>query len=839
MVLVVGAGVVAFGARSSGAAVPAGNLLTNPGAEAGTGSTDSSCGAGGTAPGWTASGGFTVVQYGTSGYPSTAVSSAIGGGANFFTGGCTASAAATQTIDVSAYAAAIDAGHVRLTLSGYLGGYLSQEDNAQVRVDFSNGDCCSGSVTIGPVTATDRGDQTALLARSAEATVPPGTRALVVNLLFTRVTGTDDDGSADNLSVSLTDTTVPANTNPPVISGSPVVGQTVSCSTGTWSNNPTSYAYQWLLDGQPIAGETGSSHAIGPDEAGHQLACTVTATNAGGSGSATSAPVTPTAPPPGAPVNTSLPQIGGSAIVGQTVSCSTGTWTKTPTSYGYQWLLDGQAIAGATGSTHAIAANEASHQLSCRVIATNAAGSASAVSTPVTPGGGGGGQPALQAVHGAAAAGKALLFTAAGGGPGARYKYRFSNGDTASCPGTQPVLSPIFNHAISGVRDTDRGAARWQHRHGDGAVCGLGGKSKAGRARLVGYACSPTQSSAPQYQQFKSGNKRLCLPPSADSTGAYPVGTPAPGYVDMQGEISQVALSDLTQADRRAMPFKTTKRSRKGFTPADDPTGDVFYASSCPVLINGLLVSPQSGHAVVLARGGGSTVRNGPDSLFVNPDGLYVVSGGVTVDVVAKGTAASIQVANKAIDWDVSKNTAGVAPIGNVKLSNSAAGIPGVGWIAGQVIHNYTSDTPFTTLAFAVKSGDYVTEIPFQLNLQVAGFNADGDVTLESDNANLLTLGNFDINVPDVFFGPVEFKNVGLHYTRLAQALAYPGDSEPAEAVPADSILGCAQAVIAAGLVTGRMVIGKVGSRPALKRFHIGYIGDLPLSVVRSATCCC
>jgi virginiamycin B lyase len=91
----------------------------------------------------------------------------------------------------------------------------------------------------------------------------------------------------------------PVSITPPVISPSTAtVGQTVSCSTGTWTNSPTAYTYQWQLDGHALAGETGSAHVIGSAEAGHQLTCQVTATNnALGSGTATSAPITPSQPP--------------------------------------------------------------------------------------------------------------------------------------------------------------------------------------------------------------------------------------------------------------------------------------------------------------------------------------------------------------------------------------------------------------------------------------------------------------------------------------------------------------------------------------------------------------
>src|SRR5207244_3441828 len=38
---------------------------------------------------------------------------------------------------------------------------------------------------------------------------------------------------------------VPVNTAAPVISGTAQVGQTLATSNGAWTNNPTSYAYQW------------------------------------------------------------------------------------------------------------------------------------------------------------------------------------------------------------------------------------------------------------------------------------------------------------------------------------------------------------------------------------------------------------------------------------------------------------------------------------------------------------------------------------------------------------------------------------------------------------------
>jgi trimeric autotransporter adhesin len=72
----------------------------------------------------------------------------------------------------------------------------------------------------------------------------------------------------------------PANSTPPVISGTPAAGQTLACSTGVWSGStPQSYTYQWLRDGTAISGATGAGYAVAIGDRGQQLACTVTAAN--------------------------------------------------------------------------------------------------------------------------------------------------------------------------------------------------------------------------------------------------------------------------------------------------------------------------------------------------------------------------------------------------------------------------------------------------------------------------------------------------------------------------------------------------------------------------------
>jgi hypothetical protein len=75
----------------------------------------------------------------------------------------------------------------------------------------------------------------------------------------------------------------PVNTAAPTLTGAPALGQTLTCSTGTWANNPTSFSYGWLRSGVPIAGQTGSTYVVQAADEGHTISCQVTAGNGGGS----------------------------------------------------------------------------------------------------------------------------------------------------------------------------------------------------------------------------------------------------------------------------------------------------------------------------------------------------------------------------------------------------------------------------------------------------------------------------------------------------------------------------------------------------------------------------
>ena len=205
-------------ASPAGAAVPGGNLVVNPGAEAAAGAADSSTQL--PLPGWTVESTFTAVKYGSSGFLTLEDGSRLDGGVNFFAGGPGGEvSAASQTIDVSVAASDIDAGKLSMSLSALIGGYASQDDGATVSATPLNSSSfgIGPATTIGPVTMAERKSTTDLLRRSATFAVPSGTRKISVRITATRLAGSYNDGYVDNVNLSF--------------GGAPVAGKSVVAGT--------------------------------------------------------------------------------------------------------------------------------------------------------------------------------------------------------------------------------------------------------------------------------------------------------------------------------------------------------------------------------------------------------------------------------------------------------------------------------------------------------------------------------------------------------------------------------------------------------------------------------
>ena len=217
------------------------------------------------------------------------------------------------------------------------------------------------------------------------------------------VTATTADGSAPGTSAAtpVVSAAAPKNVTPPTISGTAVVGETLTASTGIWSGSNPVFTYQWqkcdangtAASCANIAGATANVYVPVNDDVGSTLRVRVTATNSLGSATKESNPTPVVAST--RPANTSLPAIAENlGLDGTTVtsySATPGLWTGAPTiTFGYQWRrcdsggANCKDIPAAISSTYFPSSADLGSRLRVAVTATNTFGTATAVSEPTS-----------------------------------------------------------------------------------------------------------------------------------------------------------------------------------------------------------------------------------------------------------------------------------------------------------------------------------------------------------------------------------------------------------------------------------------------------------------------
>lgn len=170
------------------------------------------------------------------------------------------------------------------------------------------------------------------------------------------------------------DPTKVTNRTLPVISGTAKVGEVLTTTEGTWSNQPTSFTYQWAADGTPVAGATARTLTLAAEQAGKRITVTVTAAKTGlTSGQATSAQTALVAPADGTDpetceiIVTGGPSVSGTPAVGNVLAVTNGTTTPDGVTATYQWLRGGVPIPGATGATYRVVTADEGSALAVRV----------------------------------------------------------------------------------------------------------------------------------------------------------------------------------------------------------------------------------------------------------------------------------------------------------------------------------------------------------------------------------------------------------------------------------------------------------------------------------------
>ena len=214
-----------------------------------------------------------------------------------------------------------------------------------------------------------------------------GTKYVVVpadatKLITFKVSGSKPGYAPVNLtSGPVTGLYVWQQTSVPMITGTPTFGNTLQVTTanlGSWLPSPSSYTYQWLRNGAPIAsGGTSSSYTLGVSDIGATIAVAV-------SGVKTNYVATPRTSVSTSPVSaatftsTPVPTITGNKNVGQVLTAGAGTtWTPAPTSYTYQWFrgedpIGSPSTSTSTSATYTLVAADFGKQISVRVTAKRA-----------------------------------------------------------------------------------------------------------------------------------------------------------------------------------------------------------------------------------------------------------------------------------------------------------------------------------------------------------------------------------------------------------------------------------------------------------------------------------
>lgn len=160
-----------------------------------------------------------------------------------------------------------------------------------VRIDAPGGSAVGQTLTSTPPTWNQTDVQTSYQwlrngqaiggATGATYVLTTGDYTKVISLRVVGKKAAYTDATTNSNEFSVTAGGALQATGQPVLSGSAVVGSNLSVSTGSWSPAATKIRYQWLRQGAPIAGATGSSYKVTPDDAGKDVSVTVFGSAAG------------------------------------------------------------------------------------------------------------------------------------------------------------------------------------------------------------------------------------------------------------------------------------------------------------------------------------------------------------------------------------------------------------------------------------------------------------------------------------------------------------------------------------------------------------------------------
>ena len=237
----------------------------------------------------------------------------------------------------------------------------------------------------------------------------------------------------------------------PTISGSAKVGAKLTAKPGAWAPVPVTLSYQWMRNGSPIGGATGSTYLVTASDRGTTLTVTVTGSKAN------YAPVSKTAKPTKTVVAGSItpatPSIKGSAKVGAKVTAAAGTWNPSGLDLKYQWYRSGKVIKSATQPSYTLQPADKGKKLTVKVTGSKDGYTTKAMTSRARKVAAGTLESVTPRIVGEAKVGKALTLEMASWGPAPiSLKYRWYRSGRAISKATKTTYT--LNAADVGKRIT-------------------------------------------------------------------------------------------------------------------------------------------------------------------------------------------------------------------------------------------------------------------------------------------------------------------------------------------------------------------------------------------------
>lgn len=163
------------------------------------------------------------------------------------------------------------------------------------------------------------------------------------------------------------------------------VGATLTSTPPAWNQPDVAMTYQWLRDGQPISGATGTTYVLTVLDFNKAVSLRVTGKKSGFSdGVIVSDAIGTTAG--GALQATAQPTVTGTAKVGNSLQATPGTWSQPSPTFKYQWLRTGAPIPNASSASYRLTPEDAGKDISVVVLASKAGftdGSAAAAAVTI------------------------------------------------------------------------------------------------------------------------------------------------------------------------------------------------------------------------------------------------------------------------------------------------------------------------------------------------------------------------------------------------------------------------------------------------------------------------